>query len=273
MRKIKPDIWVVCGAGRAVGKTKIAQGLVGLLRSSVYAKCGHNAKKAGKPDAYFDTMKALNSFVSDCYDKYENIVIESNAYALSGKADIVIYIDGVESRTSFCDDCDKLKSLSDMEICSGSTVQKWQTALKSRLKSDEDVRDICRLFSQQRRYLYGCSPRVRSKVWFEVDGKHLFGKGLADLLKQIDKGSTLQNAADNVQISYRKAWELISEAEQVLGCKLVVRRSGGKKGGESRLSKKGKSFLSAYELMNKEVTAYAKRKFARFLDSVKTGGI
>jgi molybdate transport system regulatory protein len=273
MRKIKPEIWVVCGAGRGVGKTKIAQGLVDLLHSGVYAKCGHNAKKAGKPDLYFDTMKALNSFVSDCYDKYENIVIESNAYALSGKADFVIYIDGAESATSFRDDCDKLKSLSDIEICSDSTIEKWQRTLKAKLKNDQDVRDMCRLFSAQRRYLFGCSPRIRSKVWFEVDGKHLLGKGLAALLEQIDKGLTLQNAADNVHISYRKAWELISEAEHLLGCKLVVRQSGGKKGGESRLSKKGESLLSAYELTNKEVTAYAKRKFGRFLDSVKTEGI
>lgn len=273
MRKTKPEIWVICGAGRAVGKTRIAQGLVDLLRSSVYAKCGHNAKKAGKPDMYFNTMKALNSFVSECYDKYDNIVIESNAYALSGKADFVIYIDGVESKTSFRDDCDKLKSLSDIEICSDSKIEKWQTTLKPRLKNDEDIRDICRLFSEQRRYLYGCSPRVRSKVWFEVDGKHLFGKGLAALLEQIDKGSTLQNAADSVQISYRKAWELISEAEQVLDCKLVVRQSGGKDGGKSRLSKKGESLLSAYKQMNKEVTAYANRKFDRFTDYIKTEGI
>lgn len=155
MRIIKPEIWVVCGAGRAIGKTKIAQGLVDLLPSSVYAKCGHNAKKPGKPDAYFKTMKDLKFFISESYGKYEYIVIESNAYALSGKADFVIYIDGIESITSFRDDCDKLKSLSDIQICNGSTIKKWERTLKSRLKCDNAVTDICRLFSDQRRYLFG----------------------------------------------------------------------------------------------------------------------
>ena len=46
-------LWVICGAGRGVGKTTLALKLCEILPDSRYAKCGHGAKQSQKPDPFF----------------------------------------------------------------------------------------------------------------------------------------------------------------------------------------------------------------------------
>ena len=273
MNKAKCKIWAICGAGRGVGKTTIAQSLVDILFSSTYAKCGHNKKKPRKPETYFETIQELNSFIARCYNDHEHIIIESNAYALAQNPDQIIYIDGREGETNFRDDCQQLKSLSDIQICAESTIEKWQKTLRQSINDKELIQPICDLLQSQKRFLFGVRPDVRSKVWFEMDGKHIFGKGLAKLLDSVANHKTLRDAAENAGISYRKAMKLISSAENALGCKLIKRLSGGPGGGTSELSGAGKNLLSAYKQMNNDVTDYADRRFVKFLRTLNDTGV
>lgn len=273
MTKAKCQIWALCGAGRGVGKTTIAQSLVDILYLSTYAKCGHNMSKQRKPEPFFSTMEELNSFIADSYSDHEHIIIESNAYALTQNPDHIIYIDGCVGITDFRDDCEKLKSLSDIQICANSTIEKWKNILRQSINDKELIQPICDLFQSQKRYLFGVRPDVRSKVWFEMDGKHIFGKGLAKLLDSVTNHKTLRSAAENAGISYRKALKLISSAENALDCKLITRFSGGTGGGTSELSGAGKNLLSAYKQMNNDVTDYADRRFGKFLKTLNDAGV
>jgi molybdate transport repressor ModE-like protein len=68
-----------------------------------------------------------------------------------------------------------------------------------------------------------------------------------DLLKQIQETGSLKAAADNLGVSYRKAWGNVEEIEKALGFKLLTRSRGGALGGNTCLTEDGKQLISAYD--------------------------
>jgi len=69
--------------------------------------------------------------------------------------------------------------------------------------------------------------QVRSKIWLEMDGEPVFGQGREDLLRLIRKTGSINAAAKEMGISYRKAWTYIDAMEKRLGFPLVARQKGG----------------------------------------------
>lgn len=107
---------------------------------------------------------------------------------------------------------------------------------------------------------------VRSKIWLEVKGEPIFGRGRKQLLRAIDKYGSINQAAKEIQISYKKAWSYIAAMEARLGIKLVERHVGGKDGGGAVLTKEAREFLSKYERLEDGINELVNRKFGRIFD-------
>src|SRR5512146_811838 len=88
---------------------------------------------------------------------------------------------------------------------------------------------------------------IKSKLWIEVDGKPAFGRGRRFLLEAIDRCGSINQAAKEINISYRKAWGYIKAMEERLGFKLIERQTGGRNGGGATLTRDAKEFLKKYE--------------------------
>jgi molybdate transport system regulatory protein len=86
---------------------------------------------------------------------------------------------------------------------------------------------------------------IRSKIWLEMKGEPVYGSGRQALLQGIDRYGSINRAAKEIKISYRKALSYIQTMEKRLGIRLVERTTGGRHGGGALLTKK------AHELMNK----------------------
>jgi molybdate transport system regulatory protein len=103
---------------------------------------------------------------------------------------------------------------------------------------------------------------IRSKVWVEVDGEPVFGKGRRLLLEAIDVHGSINRAAKEVGISYRKAWSHIKAMETRLGVDLVTRQTGGKNGGGAALTARAKAFLRKFENLESSLQEIADSRFA-----------
>jgi molybdate transport system regulatory protein len=68
--------------------------------------------------------------------------------------------------------------------------------------------------------------KIRHKVWFENDGKVLFGTGRYKLFKAIEESHSLNAAAKKLNMSYRAAWGRLKASEERMGMKLVERSQG-----------------------------------------------
>lgn len=102
---------------------------------------------------------------------------------------------------------------------------------------------------------------VKSKLWLEMNGQPLFGQGRMHLLKAIEKHGSINQAAKEMNISYRKAWGFIKTMEDRLGMKLVECHAGGRHGGGASLTPEVKEFLDKYDLIEKDVRTAANEKF------------
>ena len=101
---------------------------------------------------------------------------------------------------------------------------------------------------------------IKSKLWIEVEGEPVFGRGRRFLLHAIDKYGSINQAAKEINISYRKAWSYIKER---LGIKLVDRQAGGKNGGGALLTKDARKFLKKYEQMEEGIREAVDKKFGK----------
>ena len=110
----------------------------------------------------------------------------------------------------------------------------------------------------------GCGAllQVRSKIWLEIDGEPVFGHGREELLRLIRKTGSINAAAKEMGIPYRKAWTYIDAMEKRLGVPLVNRLKGGTGGGESTLTPQAVTLLEKFDLLRRGFNETVNRKFA-----------
>ena len=263
-------VWVICGAGRCVGKTTLALRLCEVLPANVYAKQGHGKPRADKHGNFFHSLDELESFVEASRESAEHVVVECNQWALENHGDITIFVDGIPGATRFRDDTPELKVKANLLIAADVSPATWKRPLQTVLESKEIIDTVCVIMAEHRRYFFGHNPKVLTKVWFEKSGSHVFGSGLARLLENVDRLGSLQDAARAANMSYRYAWNLISAAEKHLGRMLVLRQAGGCNGGSSSLCDDGRRMLDAFRRLDREVADFADERFLAILDEDKS---
>jgi molybdate transport system regulatory protein len=88
---------------------------------------------------------------------------------------------------------------------------------------------------------------VRSKVWLEKDGKLFMGWGRATLLERIDELGSISAAARSMRLAYRNAWLWVEAMNRLAGKPLVVKSTGGARGGYARLTEAGRQIVREYK--------------------------
>lgn len=83
-----------------------------------------------------------------------------------------------------------------------------------------------------------------------------FGYGCVQLLRGVDEEKSLNRAAKRMGMAYSKAWRLLNEAEDQLGCKLLNRN--GALG--STLTPEGRRAMEGYERLQAEVAELLARR-------------
>lgn len=105
--------------------------------------------------------------------------------------------------------------------------------------------------------------KVVYKVWLDNKGK-AFGEGPYRLLKLIEKTGSINRAAAEMGMSYRKAWKILKMVEEKLGYELIDRKIGGMDGGGSQITEKGKEIMNSYGSFREEVKTSLERLFNKY---------
>lgn len=96
-------------------------------------------------------------------------------------------------------------------------------------------------------------------------GETRFGPGKADLLTLIRDTGSLSAAAQAMNMSYRRAWGLVAEANRAFRAPLVELSRGGEGGGGARLTKEGEAVLASYRALESLVL----REGAPFIAAIR----
>jgi molybdate transport system regulatory protein len=88
---------------------------------------------------------------------------------------------------------------------------------------------------------------LKSKVWLEKDGKLFMGYGRATLLERIDELGSISAAARSMKLAYRNAWLWVEAINRLAPKPLVVKSTGGSRGGYARLTEEGRRIIKEYK--------------------------
>lgn len=90
-----------------------------------------------------------------------------------------------------------------------------------------------------------------------------FSEQTAALLVQIRSLGSVREACEKCGISYSRGRALIGACEAQLGLPIVLRRQGGRGGGEAQVTAQGEELLARYESLQEELSALARERFSQ----------
>lgn len=93
-------------------------------------------------------------------------------------------------------------------------------------------------------------PRLRIRIVFDDAG--MIGPGKAELLERIDRCGSIAAAGREMDMSYKRAWQLIGTLNGMFRCPLVDSTRGGPGGGGAVLTDAGRHVLSLYRAVEAE---------------------
>jgi molybdate transport system regulatory protein len=102
-------------------------------------------------------------------------------------------------------------------------------------------------------------PTVRFRIDFNRD--EAIGPGKIALLERIASSGSLSQAARDLKMSYRRAWQLLESANTAFLEKVALTSKGGRGGGGAQLTQFGRDLISSYRAFEEDVQARAARHF------------
>ncbi len=103
--------------------------------------------------------------------------------------------------------------------------------------------------------------RIRSKIWLEVDGQPFLGDGRYRLLSAVQRSGSINAAARELGMSYRKVWAQLQAMEESAPFPVLERRIGGKGGGASQLTDEIRELMVQFQALRDQVNREADRCF------------
>ncbi|WP_203258763.1 winged helix-turn-helix domain-containing protein [Hyunsoonleella ulvae] len=105
--------------------------------------------------------------------------------------------------------------------------------------------------------------KIKSRIWIESEDNVLLGEGRVHLLKAIQKTGSLSKAAKSLNISYKKAWQLLDSVNKSAKKPVTINSIGGKGGGGAELTDYGKSLVTAFDEINRNCWEFLDKELAR----------
>ncbi|KQT42136.1 MULTISPECIES: winged helix-turn-helix domain-containing protein [unclassified Methylophilus] len=90
------------------------------------------------------------------------------------------------------------------------------------------------------------------KIRISHEGNTALGPGKIELLQMIEQHGSISAAAKQMQMSYRRAWELVDVMNRCFDQVVVLSSTGGTHGGGAQVTEFGKSLIGAYQQILKK---------------------
>jgi molybdate transport system regulatory protein len=112
-------------------------------------------------------------------------------------------------------------------------------------------------------------PSLSLRIDFDPEGR--IGPGKIELLEQIAACGSISAAGRAMDMSYKRAWDLVDEVNRICGHAAVDRQTGGKNGGGAILTPFGRSLVDRYRAIEKAATKAAERQLAALRAEIGKG--
>src|SRR5215471_10547002 len=112
----------------------------------------------------------------------------------------------------------------------------------------------------------------KAAIRFRVDlgDEEAFGPGKIALLEHIGRGGSVSQAARELGMSYRRAWQLLDSLNHCFRERVAVTAKGGRRGGGATLTAFGRQLIRTYRQFDVEIQARAERHFRPILRQTRS---
>jgi molybdate transport system regulatory protein len=97
-------------------------------------------------------------------------------------------------------------------------------------------------------------------VRIDLDPEGRIGPGKIQLLESIHKNGSISAAGRAMEMSYKRAWDLVDEINRICRQAAVERQAGGKNGGGAALSPFGLSLVKRYRKIERDAASAARKE-------------
>ena len=121
--------------------------------------------------------------------------------------------------------------------------------------------------------------KVNGRLWLTPFGKNAPGHGRVDLLERIHASGSISQAARDVGISYKAAWDAVETMNNLADSPLVERSAGGLHGGGTRLTVRGERLIEVHRAVDAQFQGFLARldegiaDFGHFYELMKGMGM
>ncbi|MHB9021165.1 MAG: winged helix-turn-helix domain-containing protein [Halothiobacillus sp.] len=104
-------------------------------------------------------------------------------------------------------------------------------------------------------------PQIHARLWLiGADQKNYLGVGKVHLMELIDELGSISQAAKNLNMSYKRAWTLIEEVNQIGAQPYVTKEVGGAGGGHASLTDAGQHAIAQYRALEQEFREFVAQR-------------
>jgi molybdate transport system regulatory protein len=114
--------------------------------------------------------------------------------------------------------------------------------------------------------------KLRITLRIDFDRHHAIGPGKIALLEKMRESGSLSQAARDLKMSYRRAWQLLDSLNHSFREPLVLTSVGGSGGGGSTLTSLGEAVVTSYRDFEAEMNRRAGKYFDAISRTVHAGG-
>jgi molybdate transport system regulatory protein len=108
----------------------------------------------------------------------------------------------------------------------------------------------------------GTKPLPSLSVRIDLDDRERIGPGKIQLLEKIDEFGSISAAGRAMDMSYKRAWDLVDEINRICRQPAVERQTGGKNGGGAVLTPFGTSLVARYRKIERDAASAVRRELA-----------
>ena len=103
-------------------------------------------------------------------------------------------------------------------------------------------------------------PSLSLRIDLDTEGR--IGPGKIELLENIRECGSISAAGRAMNMSYKRAWDLVDEINRICRQAAVARQTGGKNGGGAMLTPFGTSLVARYRKIERDAASAVRKELA-----------
>ena len=104
---------------------------------------------------------------------------------------------------------------------------------------------------------------VKNRIWIEGDEGTFLGNGRIQLLDKIHQTGSIKKAAEELKMSYRKAWSLLDSMNRQAKDAYIVKSTGGDGGGGTVVTEAGLKAIEKFRELDRQCNQFLEEEMRK----------